>query len=237
MKGIEARLDRLDWGAIDGSLRERGWAKSGGPILTPKECSDLTALYDDERRFRSRVDMERHRFGRGEYKYFAQPLPSLVQALRAGVYPRLVQTANDWRQTLGRSGRFPPTLRGLAAVCRRAGQTKPTPLLLRYAEGGFNCLHQDLYGDVAFPLQLTCVLGRRDIDYTGGEFLLVEQRPRQQSRGEAITLDQGEMIVFTTRDRPVRGARGFFRTTMRHGVSPLHSGTRYSLGIIFHNAR
>lgn len=237
MTGIAARLDRLDWVAIEASVRERGWGTSGGAILTPGECSDLAALYDDDARFRSRVDMERHRFGRGEYRYFAEPLPPVVRELRALAYPRLVEIANDWRKALGRSGRFPPTLRGLLAVCRRAGQTKPTPLLLRYAQGGFNCLHQDLYGDVAFPLQLTCVLSRRDVDYTGGEFLLVEQRPRQQSRGAAITLDQGEMIVFTTRDRPVAGARGFFRAQLRHGVSPLHTGTRYSLGVIFHNAR
>jgi uncharacterized protein len=235
--GAASRLERLDWDAMERSLRERGWAKSGVPVLTPRDCASLVALYEDEARFRSRVDMERFRFGLGEYKYFGHPLPPLVRELRESAYPRLTEVANGWMETLGERRRFPPTLGGLLSVCRAAGQTKPTPLLLRYETGGFNCLHQDLYGEVAFPLQITCVLSRRGVDYTGGEFLLVEQRPRQQSRGESITLEQGEIIVFTTRERPVRGVRGPFRAVMRHGVSRLLSGTRYSLGIIFHDAR
>ena len=181
--------------------------------------------------------MERFRFGVGEYKYFADPLPPLVQDLREGAYPRLAAVANAWAKALGERRRFPPTLRVFQAACRKAGQAKPTPLLLRYEIGGYNCLHQDLYGEIAFPLQLTCVLSRRGADYTGGDFLLVEQRPRQQSRGEAIALEQGEIIIFTVRERPVKGARGYYRAAMRHGVSRLLSGTRTSLGVIFHDAR
>ena len=235
--GIAARLERLDWEAIEASLWERGWARTGAPILTPEECTALVALYADDARFRSRVDMERFRFGIGEYKYFADPVPPLVQELREGAYPRLAAVANAWTKALGSRRRFPTTHRGLRAACRKAGQTKPTPLLLRYETGGYNCLHQDLYGELAFPLQITCVLSRRGLDYTGGEFLLFEQRPRQQSRGEAIALEQGEIIIFTVRERPVRGARGTFRAVMRHGVSRLLSGTRLSLGVIFHDAR
>ena len=235
--GLAERLERLDWDAIERWLWERGWAKSGAPVLTPEECAGLVALYADEALFRSRVDMERFRFGLGEYKYFADPLPPLVQVLREGAYPRLAAVANAWSKALGEARRFPPTLRAFQAACRRAGQTKPTPLLLRYETGGYNCLHQDLYGEIAFPLQLTCVLSRRGADYTGGDFLLVEQRPRQQSRGEAIALEQGEIIIFTVRERPVRGARGYYRAAMRHGVSSLLSGTRTSLGVIFHDAK
>ena len=234
---VAARLEQLDWEAIEQSLGERGFAKTDSPILTPRECAELIALYEDDTRFRSRVDMGRFRFGLGEYKYFADPLPPLVRQLREGAYARLTPVANGWMDALGEPRRFPPTLRGFLSACHSTGQTRPTPLLLRYETGGFNCLHQDLYGEVTFPLQLTCVLSRRGRDYTGGDFLLVEQRPRQQSRGESIALEQGEMILFTTRDRPVRGARGFFRAAMRHGVSRLLTGTRYSLGVIFHDAR
>ena len=234
---IAARVERLDWHALVAALRDFGWARTGAPLLSSEECADLIALYSDDSRFRSRVDMERFRFGAGEYKYFADPLPPLVKELRARAYPHLAGIANEWMKVLGSRRCFPPTLGGLLAACRRRGQTKPTPLLLRYATGGYNCLHQDVYGDVTFPLQLTCVLSRRDVDYTGGEFLLVEQRPRAQSRGEAIALEQGELIVFTTRERPVHGARGYYRAAMRHGVSRLRSGTRYSLGVIFHDAR
>ena len=235
--GIAARLERVDWAALEDSLRTFGWAKTGTPLLTPEECAALIALYSDESRFRSRIDMERFRFGIGEYKYFASPLPPLVQQLRARFYPRLASIANDWMKALRMRRQFPRTLAGLLAVCRRRGQARPTPLLLRYETGGYNCLHQDVYGDVTFPLQLTCALSRREVDYTGGDFLLVEQRPRAQSRGEAIALEQGELIVFTTRERPVKGARGHYRAAMRHGVSRLRSGTRYALGVIFHDAR
>jgi hypothetical protein len=181
--------------------------------------------------------MERFRFGAGDYQYFAAPLPPLVEDLRVHAYPPLAAIANRWEEALGSRARHPPALAGLLAVCRQHGQTKPTPLLLHYEAGGYNCLHQDLYGDVVFPLQLTCFLSRRGVDYDGGEFLLVEQRPRAQSRGEAIATEQGEIVVFATRHRPLRGARGWSRAALRHGVSTVRRGTRYTLGIIFHDAR
>lgn len=233
---IDARLDGLDWGAIERSLSEHGYARTP-PLLTADECDALVALYADEARFRSRVDMARYRFGEGDYKYLARPLPPLVESLRRATYPRLAAVANAWERALGTSDRYPDDLDGLLALCRRHGQTKPTPLLLHYEAGGYNCLHQDLYGDVAFPLQITAFLSRRGVDYEGGDFLLVEQRPRAQSRGEAIHTEQGELVIFPTRHRPVRGARGFLRTTMRHGVSTITRGTRYTLGIIFHDAK
>src|SRR5207253_8652544 len=187
-------------------------------------------------RFRSRVDMARYRFGEGDYKYLAHPLPPLVQSLRSEAYPRLAGLANAWEGALGSPTRYPEDLAGLRALCRRHGQTKPTPLLLHYEAGGYNCLHQDLYGDVVFPLQLTCFLSRPGVDYDGGEFLLVEQRPRAQSRGEVIAPVQGEMVIFATRHRPVQGTRrGWYRAALRHGVSSVHRGTRYTLGVIFHD--
>ncbi len=234
--GIAERLAALDWKAVEASLWEYGYAKTT-PILTAKECTELIALYADESRFRSRIDMARYRFGVGDYRYFAAPLPPLVAALRRHAYPPLAGVANRWMEALGARERYPDDLPGLLARCRRAGQRKPTPLLLHYEAGGYNCLHRDLYGEVAFPLQLTCFLSRRGVDYTGGEFLLVEQRPRGQSRGEAIPTEQGEMVIFATAERPVRGARGYFRAGMRHGVSRILSGSRYTLGVIFHDAR
>lgn len=232
---IGERLARLDWEAIERSLWESGWS-STPPLLLPEECHELISLYADDHRFRSRIDMARHRFGLGEYKYFAEPLPWPVADLRAHTYPRLAPIANRWESALGGLKQYPDDLASFLAVCAGQGQSKPTPLLLRYGAGGYNCLHQDLYGRVAFPLQLTCVLSRRAADYTGGEFLLVEQRPRAQSRGEVIVLEQGEAVIFATRHRPARGSRGHYRTTLRHGVSRLLSGERYSLGVIFHNA-
>ncbi len=217
-------------------LETAGWARTG-PVLTVRQCEELARLYTDETRFRSRVDMARYRFGLGEYKYFAPPLPPLVRQLREVYYPPLAAIANRWQETLGQPERYPPTLAEFLEQCRRAGQTKPTPLLLRYEAGGYNCLHQDLYGDVAFPLQMTCLLSRPGVDFTGGEFLLVEQRPRAQSRGEAIALEQGELVIFTTRRRPARGTRGPYRVVMRHGVSTVRSGVRLTLGVIFHDAR
>jgi uncharacterized protein len=233
---IEQRFDHLDWPAIEDSLWERGYAKTPA-VLTADECTGLIALYADRSRFRSRVDMARHRFGVGEYKYFADPLPPLVQALRVSAYPPLVAIANRWMEALQISERFPQDLPRLLALCEQHGQTKPTPLLLSYQAGGYNCLHQDLYGEVVFPLQLACFLSRREHDYGGGEFLLLEQRPRAQSRGEAITTEQGEIVIFTTRYRPARGTRRYYRATMRHGVSRVTSGARYTLGVIFHNAK
>jgi len=233
---VAARLAGLDWRALEADLWARGYAKTP-PLLTPDECAALIALYGDESRFRSRVDMAQYRFGIGEYKYFALPLPPLVETLRVHAYPPLAAIANQWEAALGTAVLHPLDHAALLARCRRCGQTKPTPLMLRYAEGGYNCLHQDLYGDVVFPLQLTCFLSRRDVDYRGGEFLLVEQRPRAQSRGEAITTEQGEIVIFTTRHRPVETVRGYYRANIRHGVSRVSAGSRYTLGVIFHDAR
>jgi hypothetical protein len=233
---IADRLAALDWSAMERSLWEHGYAKTP-PLLTPDECAQLIALYPDDARFRSRIDMRHYRFGVGEYKYFAAPLPRVVEELRVNAYPPLAAIANQWEVALDTAVLHPTDLRGLLARCHKKGQTKPTPLLLHYETGGYNCLHQDLYGDVVFPLQLTCFLSRRGVDYEGGDFLLVEQRPRAQSKGEAIHTDQGEILVFTTRYRPVEGARGYFRATMRHGVSRLTRGERYTLGVIFHDAK
>jgi uncharacterized protein len=181
--------------------------------------------------------MQRLRFGVGEYKYFARPLPPLVAALRAAVYSRLAPIANRWSSAMGGGEPYPAELARFLEICRSVGQTKPTPLLLRYEAGGYNCLHQDLYGEAAFPIQLTCLLSRRGTDFSGGEFLLIENRPRAQSRGEAITLEQGEAILFATNERPVAGSRGYYRVMMRHGVSRVRRGRRLTLGVIFHDAK
>jgi hypothetical protein len=181
--------------------------------------------------------MARHRFGEGDYQYLAAPLPPVVQALRVHAYPPLAAVANRWNEALGVPDRYPPTLEAFLTRCRAQGQTKPTPLLLHYEAGGYNCLHQDLYGEVAFPLQLVCFLSRPGVDYSGGEFLLVEQRPRAQSAAEVVTGVQGGLVFFTTRTRPVRGGRGHYRVNVRHGVARIRSGTRYTLGVIFHDAK
>ena len=235
MADLAARLADLDWTAIERSLWDWGYARTP-PVLTSDECAELITLYADDTRFRSRVDMERYRFGLGEYKYFAAPLPPLVQALRTHAYPPLAAIANQWETALETATLHPTTLTGLLERCHRAGQTKPTPLLLHYEAGGYNCLHQDIYGDVVFPLQLTCFLSRRAVDYTGGDFLLVEQRPRAQSRGTCTVLEQGHGLIFTTRDRPVRSARGWSASPVRHGVSTVRSGRRHALGLVFHDA-
>ena len=233
---ITTRLERLDWQAIERDLWAFGYAHTP-PLLTAHECAALIQLYDDDTRFRTRIDMARYRFGVGEYKYFAAPLPPLVEALRTHAYPPLAAIANHWIEALGIPERYPTDLPTFRSVCQQHGQTKPTPLLLRYEAGGYNCLHQDIYGEVAFPLQCAYFLSRPGQDYTGGAFLLVEQRPRAQSRGEAIIPAQGEMIIFTTRQRPVAGTRGYHRVTMRHGVSRILSGSRHTLGVIFHDAQ
>jgi hypothetical protein len=232
---VADRLAALDWGAIERSLDERGHAVTDS-VLTSDECEALAGLYDVDALFRSRVDMARHRFGEGEYKYFAAPLPPLVQALRAELYPPLARIANRWNDRLGDAARYPATLDAFLARCAEAGQTKPTPLVLRYEAGGYNCLHQDVYGSVAFPLQALVPLTRPGVDYTGGELLFVEQRPRAQSAGEAVLPPQGALVFFTTRTRPVAGGRGHYRVNVRHGVSRVRSGTRYTLGVIFHDA-
>jgi len=233
---LKKRIDSLTWPTIEQSLWERGYAKTA-PILTPDECTKLISLYNKEEKFRSRINMARHQFGVGEYKYFANPLPPLVQQLREQMYPFLAPIANRWMEALRILEQFPTTLSEFLSYCQEHGQTRPTPLLLYYEAGGYNCMHQDLYGAVAFPLQLTFFLSRREEDYTGGEFLLVEQRPRAQSRGEAIVTEQGEMIIFTTRYRPALGKRGHHHVQVRHGVSTVTSGKRYTLGVIFHNAK
>ncbi len=233
---IKLRIAKLDWTRINRELDANGFALTGA-VLTADECAALIALYPERERFRSRVDMTRLRYGAGEYKYFARPLPKIVGDLRAALYPRLAPVANRWSNLLGDGEPYPTSMAAFIKTCAAHGQLRPTPLLLQYQAGGYNCLHQDLYGDIAFPLQFTCVLSRRDRDFVGGEFLLVEQRPRAQSRGEAISMDQGEGIIFTNRYRPVAGARGHYRVNVRHGVSTLRAGQRYSLGIIFHDAR
>ena len=233
---IDERVEALPWPELERSLWERGYAWSPG-FLSDSECAGVAALYGDAAAFRSRVEMARHRFGEGEYKYFASPLPALVAGLRRALYPPLARVANRWAEALAVPERLPATLDGLLERCREAGQTRPTPLVLRYAEGGYNCLHQDVYGDVTFPLQALMPLSRPGVDFTGGEFLLVEQRPRAQSAAEVLTPARGDLVLFTTRTRPARGARGFHRVNVRHGLSRVRSGERYALGVIFHDAR
>jgi len=233
---MRRRIDAaIDWHDIAASLDERGYAITP-PLLRAEECRGLAALYPREDAFRSRVIMQRHAFGRGEYQYFRYPLPRVVQGLRQAIYPHLAPIANGWRDKLSEDGRFPPSLGAYLDECHKAGQERPTPLMLKYEAGDYNCLHQDLYGDLVFPLQLTLLLSAPEEDFTGGEFLLVEQRPRAQSRGEVVPLWQGEAVIFPVHHRPVQSTRGHYRVTMRHGVSRLRSGQRYTLGIIFHDA-
>jgi uncharacterized protein len=238
MKPPEAAADRVaavDWPAVAASLDESGYATAPA-LLSAEECAELAALYHNDDRFRRRVVMQHHAYGRGEYKYFRYPLPALVEALRRTIYPRLSPIANRWHEQLREAGRFPLGLDAYLAECHRAGQERPTPLILKYGAGDYNCLHQDLYGARVFPLQLTVLLSDPAVDFTGGEFLLVEQRPRVQSRGEVVPLRQGEALIFPVHHRPVDGIRGPYRVTMRHGVSRIRSGERYTLGIIFHDA-
>jgi len=232
---IVDRIEALDWERIARDLDAQGYATTG-PVLRAAECTELIALYPDRDRFRSRVVMERLRYGVGEYKYFARPMPPLVEDLRTAMYRELAATANRWAERMRSSDSYPASLDEFLEVCAAHGQTRPTPLILRYEQGGFNCLHQDLYGEVAFPLQFTCALSRRGRDFEGGELLLIEQRPRAQSRGEAIALDAGEGIIFANRYRPAAGTRGYHRVNLRHGVSTIRSGVRYAMGVIFHDA-
>jgi len=225
----------IDWQAVGQSLDADGFARLPG-VLSEVDCRAIAALYGDDARFRSRIDMARFRFGVGEYKYFADPLPERIQALREELYAGLVPIANRWMARLKTDAAYPATLDGFLARCRAAGQSRPTPLLLKYMAGGYNCLHQDLYGALAFPLQVVFALSQVGVDYTGGEFLLVEQRPRAQSRGHALTIERGSGIAFATSQRPVAGGRGDYRVAMRHGVSTVTGGARMTLGIIFHDA-
>jgi hypothetical protein len=232
-RGAE-RVAAADWSAVAAALDEQGYATL--PLLGAAECRSLVALYDDPGAFRRRIVMQRHAYGSGEYQYFRYPLPGIVDALRRAIYPRLAPIAENWGQRLREPGLFPPILDDYLAECHRAGQERPTPLMLKYGPGDYNRLHQDLYGPLVFPLQLTVLLSDPQADFTGGEFLLVEQRPRVQSRGEVVPLRQGEAVIFPVHHRPVEGARGAARVTMRHGVSRVRSGGRYTLGIIFHDA-
>ena len=233
---IGKRIAALDWKHIAASLDADGHAIVN-TLLTPKECHDLTTLYADDERFRSRVVMSRHGYGRGEYRYFAYPLPDRVEELRASLYPRLANVANRWNEAMGLDTRYPADHAAYLRICHRAGQAKPTPLLLRYETGDYNHLHQDLYGEHVFPLQVAILLSAPGTDFTGGEFVLTEQRPRMQSRVEVMPLSQGDAVIFPVRHCPIRGSRGFYRATMRHGVSRLRSGHRQTLGIIFHDAK
>src|SRR5437667_1899142 len=234
---IKNRVANFNWGMLTTELSASGFGLTG-PILTVAECEELISLYAAETNFRSKIVMERFRFGKGDYQYFRKPLPKIVEQLRESTYQRLAKLANEWRLALNdKAPAFPPTHQEFLDRCRRAGQNLPTPLVLHYEAGGYNCLHQDLYGEIAFPLQLTCFLSEPGRDYSGGEFLLLEQRPRAQSKGEAITARQGEIMIFTTRYRPAQGTKGYYRVNIRHAVSRMSSGVRYTLGIIFHDAK
>ena len=232
---IEQRTAAVEWDRIYAELEERGWALTG-PLLRPAERQALITSYADDAKFRSTVVMARHGYGRGEYRYFAYPLPDPVAELRPGLYERLVPVANRWRQGVGIGDPFPAGHAEYLDRCHAAGQTRPTPLILRYGPGDYNCLHQDLYGDLVFPLQAAFLLSEPGTDFTGGEFVLTEQRPRMQSRVNVVPLQAGEAVIFAVNHRPVKGSRGTYRVTMRHGVSPVLSGSRYTLGIILHDA-
>lgn len=232
---VTPRVDAYDWAAIGAHLDAHGWAPLPA-LLTPADAAALAGLYEDDHHFRSRVVMARHGFGRGEYKYLAYPLPALVAGLRAALYARLAPIANRWNDAMGLDPRFPATHAAFVDRCHAAGQTRPTPLLLKYGEGDFNALHQDVYGEHVFPLQAMGLLSEPQRDFTGGEFVLTEQRPRMQSRAEVVPLGLGDGVVWAVRERPVQGTRGVYRVTMRHGVSRLRSGRRHTMGIIFHDA-
>ena len=232
---IAARVAGFDWARIAADLDEGGWAPLSG-VLTRAECDALAALYANDGIFRSRVVMARHGYGRGEYKYFAYPLPALVTELRTRLYPHLAPIANRWSEALGQDVRYPDDHASFVARCHAAGQLRPTPLLLQYGEGDYNCLHQDLYGEHVFPLQVAILLSAPGRDFTGGEFVMTEQRPRMQSRPMVLRLEQGDAVVIAVHQRPVRGARGFYRVKLRHGVSRVHTGRRFTAGIIFHDA-
>jgi hypothetical protein len=232
---IDTRLAGLDWARLEQQIDQRGWATTGR-LLDRDECLRLAASYDEDGLYRSRVIMARHGFGQGEYRYFAYPLPGLIEQLRTGLYERLAPLANRWRSALGVADPFPPNHADYLARCHAAGQLRPTPLILRYGPGDYNCLHQDLYGDLNFPLQAAFLLSEPGTDFSGGELVLTEQRPRMQSRVNVVPLEAGEAVIFAVNHRPVQGPRGTYRVAMRHGVSPLREGRRHTLGIILHDA-
>jgi uncharacterized protein len=233
---VSERVRRLDWERLAGGLDASGNAVAE-KLLTPAECEALAGFYGAENSFRSRVIMGRHGYGRGEYKYFAYPLPQIVAELRAAFYPHLVPIANRWNGRMSIDVRYPAEHAEFLARCRKAGQDRPTPLLLQYQAGDYNCLHQDLYGEHVFPLQVAVLLSQPGVDFTGGEFVMTEQRPRMQSRPEVLPLGQGDAVIFAVHHRPVQGTRGVYRVNMRHGVSRLRSGHRHTLGVIFHDAK
>ncbi len=234
---IQDSVNKIEWAAIESQLSECGYALTG-PLFTSVECESLAALFSQQTPFRSHIVMERYRFGKGDYKYFGYPLPDTVESLRTATYPHLAEIANRWSAALGSTERpFPPGHSEFLNHCHRTGQKNPTPLMLQYETGGYNCLHQDLYGEIAFPFQMVVMLGQQGRDWEGGEFVLVENVPRAQSRAEVIAVNQGQGIIFPTRYRPVKGARGNYRVSIRHGVSRIRRGTRYSLGIIYHDAK
>ena len=232
-KAYPPRMTKLDWTRIAAELDEQGWAILPGLV---SGCDGLAKMYEQDGLFRSRVVMARHGFGKGEYRYFAYPLPGPIEKLRSCLYPHLATIANGWQDRLGKPDHFPDSHAGYLARCHAAGQTRPTPLLLRYGAGDYNCLHQDLYGAEVFPLQVAVLLAQPGADFTGGEFVLTEQRPRQQSRAMVVPLGKGDGVVFAVNSRPVKGSRGDYQAKMRHGVSRLLTGQRHTLGIIFHDA-
>lgn len=235
MKDIVERLEKNNWQKIADDLHRQGYAIVGN-VLTKKECDELIGLYEADGAYRKTITMERYRFGLGEYKYFQYPLPGLINTIRQTVYPYLAPVANLWMEALNIDRRFPSTHEALKKLCREQGQTKPTVLILKYGEGGFNTLHQDLYGEIYFPMQLVLFLNEPEVDYAGGEFVLTEQIPRAQSKANVLRPKRGDMLLFTTNFRPVKGSKGYYRVNMKHGVSPLHSGHRHTVGIIFHDA-
>jgi hypothetical protein len=232
----EQRICRYDWNGVKAELDAYGSAVLEN-LLSPEECAEIALLYPHEEHFRSHVVMARHGFGKGEYRYFSYPLPALVGDLRTALYPRLAGTANEWNERMGVERRFPDTHAEFLELCRSAGQSRPTPLLLQYGPGDFNALHQDLYGDLAFPIQVAVLLSEPGRDFGGGEFVLTEQRPRMQSRAEVVPLQQGDAVAFAVHNRPVNGTKGSYRVNLRHGVSRLRWGHRHTLGIIFHDAK
>ena len=236
LEWLRERIGALDWPDLEADLNARGYAVTPS-LLTQGECVEVAALYQRESLFRKTVNMARHSYGEGEYRYFAEPVPEPVASLRQSFYTPLAAIANRWAERLRSDERFPEAISAYRAVCESSGQVHPTPLMLDYRAGGYNCLHQDVYGDLAFPLQAVGMLSRPGDDFEGGEFLLVEQRPRKQSRGEAVVLEQGQFIVFPNQLRPAAGSRGDYRVKVRHGVSRIRSGHRRTLGIIFHDAR
>jgi hypothetical protein len=236
VEGIGARVRAVDWARVAADLDAHGWALLDG-LLSRAECEEVAALYEGGGRFRSHVVMARHGFGRGEYKYFSYPLPDVIGELRTALYPRLAPVADRWNEAMGIAVRYPAEHREFLARCHAAGQTRPTPLLLQYGAGDYNALHQDLYGEHVFPFQVAFLLSEPGRDFTGGEFVLTEQRPRMQSRAEVVPLRQGDGVIFAVSHRPVQGTRGHYRVNLRHGVSRLRSGRRHTVGVIFHDAR